>query len=203
MIVWINGAFGVGKTQTAHELSRRLAASHVADPELLGFAIHKMLPATSRADFQDRPQWRSGVVETLAQADRETQCPVIVPMTLVDASYFDEVVGGLRDEGVDVRHYALTASVEVIHKRLRSRLASVVGRLIGADETWAMQQAQRCVVALQDSRFAAHVPTDDLSIDEVVEQIADDLDLPLVRPRLGAARYQVRRLQVGIRHIRL
>ena len=48
---------------------------------------------------------------------------MIVPMTLVDANYFDEVVGGLRDEGIDVRHFALTASVEVIHRRLRSRLA--------------------------------------------------------------------------------
>ena len=202
MLIWINGAFGVGKTQTAHELSRRLAASHVADPELLGFAIHKMLPSSSRGDFQDRPQWRSGIVATLAQAVREAPSPVIVPMTLVDANYFDEVVGGLRDEGIDVRHFALTASVEVIHRRLRSRLASVLGRLIGADETWAMQQAERCVSALQDSRFATHLPTDGLSVDEVVEQIAHDLNLPLEHSRLGATRYQLRRVGVGIRHIR-
>lgn len=101
-----------------------------------------------------------------------------------------------------MRHFALTASVEVIHRRLRSRLASVLGRLIGADETWAMQQAERCVAALQDSRFATHLPTDGLSVDEVVEQIAHDLNLPLEHSRLGATRYQLRRVGVGIRHIR-
>ena len=51
MLIWINGAFGVGKTQTAHELHRRLTASHVADPELLGFAMHKMLPPARHDDF--------------------------------------------------------------------------------------------------------------------------------------------------------
>ena len=45
----LNGAFGVGKTQTAHELQRRLRVGHVADPELLGFATHKMLPEQAAA----------------------------------------------------------------------------------------------------------------------------------------------------------
>jgi deoxyadenosine/deoxycytidine kinase len=33
MLIWLNGPFGVGKTQTAHELSRRLPTSVVCDPE--------------------------------------------------------------------------------------------------------------------------------------------------------------------------
>ncbi|GGG27718.1 tunicamycin resistance protein [Rhodococcoides trifolii] len=203
VLIWINGAFGVGKTQTAHELYRRLPAAHVADPELLGFAIHKMLPPSARADFQDRPQWRSAVFETLVQVCHETVHPVIVPMTLVNPEYFDEIVGRLRGEGLDVRHYALTASVQVIHRRLRSRLASVFGRIVGADETWAMQHAQRCSAALQDERFETRIATDDLSVDEVVERIAETVGLHLVRPRLGTPRYQLRRAAVAVPHIRL
>ncbi|NII70905.1 AAA family ATPase [Microbacterium ulmi] len=34
MLIWINGAFGAGKTHTAFELQRRLVGAHVADPEL-------------------------------------------------------------------------------------------------------------------------------------------------------------------------
>lgn len=79
VLIWINGAFGSGKTQTAHELQRRVGSAHVADPELLGFALHKMLPAHERTDFQD---------------------------------YFDEIVGGLRERDVDVRHYTLSASAQ-------------------------------------------------------------------------------------------
>ncbi|WP_407664437.1 hypothetical protein [Mycolicibacterium grossiae] len=90
MLVWINGAFGAGKTQTAFELHRRLPASHVADPELIGFAIHRMLPPGARADFQDRPQWRAAVVATLA-----------------DAAYFDEIMSGLAADGVGVRRAAV------------------------------------------------------------------------------------------------
>ena len=44
MIVWINGTFGVGKTQVAHELARRLGHGWVADPELVGYGLQRMLP---------------------------------------------------------------------------------------------------------------------------------------------------------------
>lgn len=203
MLIWINGAFGVGKTHTAHELERRLGKAHVADPELLGFAIHKMLPAAQRSDFQDRPQWRTGVMETLVQAEEAVDWPVIVPMTLVDTGYFEEVIGGLKARGVEVRHYALTASSAVIHSRLKTRIAYAVGRVGGVDETWAMQQADRCVRALRSDRFATHIPTDGRTIDEVTEHIAAHADLELVRPRLNRVRYQLRRAAVGIRHIRV
>ncbi|MFT4044627.1 MAG: hypothetical protein QM673_15825 [Gordonia sp. (in: high G+C Gram-positive bacteria)] len=66
MIVWFNGAFGAGKTHTAFELARRLENAHIADPELVGYGIHKVLPAAARTDFQDRPQCRSAVIATLA-----------------------------------------------------------------------------------------------------------------------------------------
>ena len=44
MIVWLNGAFGAGKTQTAYELRRRLPGSYVYDPENAGFFIRDNLP---------------------------------------------------------------------------------------------------------------------------------------------------------------
>lgn len=203
MLIWINGAYGVGKTQTAHELHRRLTASHVADPELLGFAMHKMLPPSRRDDFQDLPQWRTAVTQTLIDAERSSDSPVIVPMTLVDTDYFEEIIDGLISHAVEIRHYALTAPVHVIHRRLRARLAHRVGRVIRADETWAMQQTDRCVTALRSERFATHVPTDGRTVSEVVEDIAEDAGLELCRSRMSVTRYQLRRVAVGIRHIRL
>ena len=199
MLIWINGAFGAGKTQTAHELHRRTADTRVSDPEVLGFALGKMLPPGTFDDFQDIPQWRSGVVDTLQQADAAAAGPVIVPMTILRGDYFDEIVGGLRTRGVDVRHYALTATPETLRKRLRSRLST----LRGHEDTWALSNIDRCVSALATERYAAHVPTDELSTDEVVEWIAGDLGLGLTRPRMRPARYQLRRVAVGIRHIRL
>jgi hypothetical protein len=204
VLLWINGAFGAGKTQTAFELHRRLPGSHVADPELIGFAIQKMLPADARGDFQDRPQWRSAVVATLVDAVVANGTdPVIVPMTLVDSTYFDEVMAGLTGAGVDVRHFALQASADTLRRRLRTRSAYWLGRVVGRPETWAMNQIPRCVPALTTERFAAHVPTDERSVDEVVEDVADRAGLSLERPRLPAARHQLRRIAVGVRHIRV
>jgi hypothetical protein len=65
MLVWINGPFGGGKTQTAYELQRRLARSVVCDPEHLGFGLRRMMPAQIRGNFQDLPAWRRGVIEVL------------------------------------------------------------------------------------------------------------------------------------------
>lgn len=202
MLIWVNGAFGSGKTQTAHELHRRLPGSHVADPELIGFAMHKMLPPASRHDFQDLPQWRASVVATLRQAESEHAGPVVVPMTVVRDDYFDEMIGGLVERGVDVRHVTLVASPETLRRRLRQRAAFVVAHLVGRDETWALGQIDRCVAALAADRYAVHVATDGVPIDDVVETIADLAGLTLARPRLSPARYQLRRLAVGVRHVR-
>ena len=203
MLVWINGAFGSGKTQTTFELLRRVPSAHVADPEEIGFAIHRMLPRAARNDFQNRPQWRSAVVATLADAVRAHDGPVLVPMTLVERAYFDEIMSGLRATGVDVRHFALIASPETLLRRLRTRSGFWLARATGRQETFAEQQIERCVTALADDHFAEHVDTDDRTIDDVVEDIAARAGLRLENPRLGPARYQLRRASVGIRHIRV
>lgn len=203
MLIWINGAFGAGKTQTAFELNRRAPSSHVADPELIGFAVHKMLPASARGDFQDRPQWRSAVIATLADAVAAHDGPVIVPMTLVEPDYFDEIMAGLATERVDVRHFSLVASPETLRSRLQTRTGYWLGRVVGRDETWAMQQIPRCVTALATERFTEHVDTDGRAIDEVVEDIATRAGLDLIHDRLPPVRYQLRRAAVGVRHIRV
>lgn len=203
MLIWINGAFGAGKTLVANELQRRLGGGQIADPELLGFALHKMLPARACRDFQDLPQWRSAVLATLIQAAAACNGQLIVPMSIVRDDYFDEIVGGLRSSGVDVRHYALTATPETLRRRLRLRSGYVIGWVLGRDETWAMQQIDRCVTALAGERYRTHVPTDNRTPDDVVELIAANAGLDLIQPRLSRARHQLRRLEIGVRHIRL
>lgn len=200
MLIWINGAFGAGKTHTAFELQRRLPDAHVADPEVLGFALRRMLPRPDQPDFQDLPQWRSAVTDTLGRAAAHAG-PVLVPMTIVRDDYFDEIVGGLRSRGVDLRHYALIASPETLRRRLSTRIAFLRTGL--RRETWAVEQIPRCVAALARERYATHVQTDDRTTDEVVEWIAADAGLTLTRPRLSPCRYQFRRLGVGVRHIRV
>ncbi len=50
MLLWINGPFGGGKTQTAYEIQRRLSRSVVCDPGHAGFGLRRMMPPYLRHD---------------------------------------------------------------------------------------------------------------------------------------------------------
>ena len=132
MLLWINGPFGGGKSQTARELHSRLPGSLICDPELLGFGLHRMLPPQLRGDFQDFPAWRQGVYEVLDLALRSAGGTVIAPMTLIEPAYFTEIIGRLTDAGHDVRHFALLADRRVIERpaaraRNRARHSAAAG----------------------------------------------------------------------------
>lgn len=91
MIIWINGAFGSGKTQTSYELHRRIPNSVVFDPEKTGFFINKNIPTElSKPDFQDHSVWRELNYTTLKYIASEYNGVIIVPMTLVNPQYFEE-----------------------------------------------------------------------------------------------------------------
>lgn len=86
MLIWINGTFGVGKTQAAFGPHRKLPGSAVVDPELLGFGIQRMYPPAIRDDFQETPWWAPTAAEILVDISRKHPGTLIVPMTLTDPS---------------------------------------------------------------------------------------------------------------------
>jgi hypothetical protein len=208
MLVWLNGPFGGGKTQTAHELARRLPGSVICDPEDVGFGLHRMMPAELRGDFQDLAAWRLGVVEVLELVLAQHDGPVIVPMTIVCPRYFDETVGALRDRGHDVRHFALVARRETVLRRLRERVVGrTVGVIIGRDdggrrESFAVSKLDLCLDQLVRPQFAEQIWTDEITIAEVADRIAASAGLSLTPNTDGAWRGRVRRAWVGARHIR-
>lgn len=208
MLLWINGPFGGGKTQTAYELRRRLADSVVCDPEHLGFGLHRMMPPPLRGDFQDLVTWRHGVYEVLDHVLDKHDGTVIVPMTVVEPAYFRETVGRLRERGHDVRHFTLMAGRGTVLRRLRERGFGRAVRLVaGKDaplrrETFAVSKLDLCLERLRAEEFAHHVWTDRLTVPEVAEHIAATAGLALAPNREGALRGRARRAWTGIRHIR-
>lgn len=195
MIIWINGAFGAGKTQTAFELHRRTEHTFVYDPENAGYFIRKNIPEQlGKDDFQDFPMWREHNYSMLSCLNREYDGTIIVPMTLVNPQYFDEIIGKLRADGVTVHHFALCASKEVIGRRLKSRGD-------GAD-SWAAKQTDRCVNGLADKRFQVHMDTDRMTIEDNVAFIAERVGLRLNRYRRSAIGRKVDRIKTQLKHIR-
>lgn len=105
MIIWLNGAYGVGKTTCASELSRRLVNSFVYDPENAGYFIRRNIPKELyKNNFQDHKQWRAFNYEMLKYISCEYTGTIIVPMTIINRQYYEEVVQRLTDDGIFVKH---------------------------------------------------------------------------------------------------
>ncbi|MET9964943.1 AAA family ATPase [Streptomyces sp. NPDC006356] len=208
MLLWINGPFGGGKTQTAHEIQRRLPGSVICDPEHSGFGLRRMLPPDLRGDFQDLASWRQGVVEVLDLALTKHEGVVIAPMTVTNSDYFAETVGRLPELGHDVRHFTLLAERETVLKRLRERGFGhlpqfVVGKNSGLRrESWAVQQLDHCLERLSEPEFAEHLWTDHSTVPKTADRIAVLAGLKLRPNNEGALRTRLRQAGVGIRHIR-
>ncbi|MEU5321348.1 AAA family ATPase [Streptomyces sp. NPDC021056] len=208
MLLWINGPFGGGKTQTAYEIQRRLPGSVVCDPEHAGFGLRRMLPPELRGDFQDLTSWRQGVVEVLDLALTKHDGVVIAPMTVTDSGYFAETVGRLGELGHDVSHFTLLARRETVMKRLRERgfghlLQYVGGKNAGLGrETWAVQQLDHCLERLREPEFAEHLWTDESTVPKTADRIAVLAGLTLRPNNEGALRTRLRQVRVGVKHIR-
>ncbi|WP_329300995.1 AAA family ATPase [Streptomyces sp. NBC_00659] len=209
MLLWINGPFGGGKTQTAHEIQRRLPGSVICDPEHAGFGLRRMLPPELRGDFQDLVSWRQGVVEVLDLALRERDGAVIAPMTVTNPVHFAETVGRLRELGHDVRHFTLLAERETVLRRLRERgFGRLVARVAGKDaplrrESWAVGQLDHCLERLREPEFAEHLWTDETTVARTADRIAVLAGLTLTPNRDGVLRGRLRRARTSLRHIRL
>lgn len=196
MIIWLNGAFGSGKTQTSYELERRIPNSIVYDPENIGFFINRNTPKEiSKDDFQDYSIWRELNYTTLKYIDSEYDGIIIVPMTLVNPQYFEEIVGKLRDDGVIVNHFVLWASKETLQKRLRSRGER--------KNSWGEKQIDRCMQGLSNDIFKHRIETDKLTIESVVETIASMLDIHLLDDKRNKFKKKLDRIKIQIKQIRL
>ncbi|MGY3203221.1 AAA family ATPase [Streptomyces sp. TE5632] len=208
MLLWINGPFGGGKTQTAYEIHRRLPSSVICDPEHAGFGLRRMLPPELRGDFRDLPSWRQGVVEVLDLVLTRHDGVVIAPMTVTDSGHFAETVGRLRELGHDVNHFALLAERETVLRRLRERglgrlLRSATGKnAFLRRESWAVQQLDHCLERLAEPEFAEHLWTDRTTVPKTADRIAVLAGLELRPNREGPLRTRLRQARVGLRHIR-
>ncbi|BCL32634.1 NUDIX domain-containing protein [Streptomyces aurantiacus] len=124
MIVWVNGAFGAGKTTTARELIDLIPNSTLFDPELIGAGLAHLLPAKHLAevgDLQDLPIWRRLVVDTAAAMLSELGGVLVVPMTLLRQDYRDEIFGGLASRRIAVRHVLLAPAETILRERIACR----------------------------------------------------------------------------------
>ncbi|MCL2409518.1 MAG: AAA family ATPase [Oscillospiraceae bacterium] len=196
MILWINGAFGAGKTTTAFELHRRIPGSFVYDPENAGYFIRRNAPSHFLlGDFQDIPLWRKTNYEMLKLIADQYDGLIIVPMTLVNREYYDEIVTKLIDDGIDVRHFILYANKETLKKRLKRRS-------IGKPDIFALNSIDRCLEAFDTVITDEKIITDNKCVDDVLAEIAEKADIALIPDKRPAVKKLIDRYVTLIKHIR-
>lgn len=172
MILWINGAFGSGKTTCAKLLEKQLPHAFLYDPEQAGFFIRDQLPESlQQPDFQHHPEWREFNYRMLSKISTPFDGVILVPMTLVDATYVDEIIGRLQRDGVDVRHLILEANRQTLVKRLNKRFEWF--------NSWGKAQIDRCQSAFQSEIHAEKIITDHLSKQDVARAVANHIGLTL------------------------
>ncbi len=195
MIIWINGAFGAGKTTCAFELQRRLPDSFVYDPENIGYFLRDNLPeALQKNDFQDHAAWRSFNYEMLRYLAGEYAGTVIVPMTLVKRAYYDEIVTRLENEGILIQHFILWAEKATLIKRLQRRFEFGSG--------WAIDRIDVCLDAFENEICEEKIFTDEMDVDDVVAMIAERAGLALEKDERSWLRKKYDRMMMLVRHIR-
>ena len=122
MIVWINGAFGAGKTTLSDELRRRLPDAMLYDPEYVGYVLGRWVPAAESGDFQDIPAWRKLAAEFAITLRAEYQRTLIVPMTVVNPVYREEIFGPIGKAGERILHVFLDVPAEELRRRIDAQV---------------------------------------------------------------------------------
>ncbi|MDK1474678.1 AAA family ATPase [Streptomyces sp. 549] len=147
MIIWVNGAFGSGKTTLVAELHRRLPAALVLDPEQVGFLLRGIVDVPT-GDFQDLRLWRQQTAGLAAGLWQEYNRPVLVPMTLVDAGHLAEIFTALENAGTPLHHFFLRVPPDVLARRIDARtVAPHDPERDRAARAWCRAQVGRCVAA--------------------------------------------------------
>ncbi|MCI8590303.1 MAG: AAA family ATPase [Clostridiales bacterium] len=194
MIIWLNGAFGSGKTHTAYELQRRLPDAYVYDPENIGYFIRKNLPLSMyEDDFQDYPMWRAGNFAMLDYIAAHYDGDIIVPMTITNPVYYTEMIGALAEK-YPLKHFILYADKETLLKRLASRMEG--------KHSWAALQIDRCIKAFDETITGCRIDTNGKTLVEVVEEVAARSDKILIKDSRCRPRRFFDRLSIRLKHIR-
>lgn len=139
MIVWLNGAHGVGKTTASALVQQLIPDSRVFDAEKVGEMLMDIAPGLPETDnFQHWPPWRALVVESARRVLDYTGGTLVMPMTVLVQGYWREIGGGLAAHGIDVRHFVLHAAPDVIRARIEGdRVLGVSPWRLGYVEPYA------------------------------------------------------------------
>lgn len=174
MVIWISGAYGVGKSTLAEALAPQIENAMIFDAEEVGNAVRENYPNLPYGViYEDYPLWSEFCYRLIRDIHEKFHKNILVPMTLVRPRSYERIVHRLMADGIHVHYIVLEASYASIHDRILAR---------GEEEgCWCMENIE---MSRQASAFRCgyHVDTDGKAVDEVARTVltyVEDLEAML------------------------
>lgn len=164
MVIWLSGAYGVGKSAVARAVCDRLPNTLVFDAEEVGNAVRNSYPDCPYGYiFEDYPLWTDFCRQLIQDVHDRFRKNILVDMTLVRENSRIQILDRLKADGLDVRFFVLTASRQTIHDRILAR---------GEDEEcWCMENLDMAMERSAAIPGSILVNTDDVPVDAVANQV--------------------------------
>ena len=116
-----------------------------------------------KGDFQELEIWRSVNYKIIKHMHDNYNGMLIIPMTIINIDYYNQIIGDLVGDGVKIYHFILNADKENIKHRLISR-----GE---CENSWAEQQIDRCLKAFKSNINDEKINMNNLNVEQVVNII--------------------------------
>ena len=111
MIIWLSGAYGVGKSTLAEALANHIDNSTVFDAEEVGNAVRENYPGEPfGVVFEDYPLWCEFTYQLLKDLHCNYHYNILVPMTLLRQNSYDTILKRLIEDGIDTQLIVLEGS---------------------------------------------------------------------------------------------
>ena len=177
MIIWIDGAYGVGKSTLAEKLHEVLPNSFIFDAENVGNAVRDNMPQRVyySETFEGYPLWFHICNELLTELSNRFDGVILVPMTLMQRDSFPKFADPLRGQGIEIVHVLLESSKKVIHDRILERGEN--------EDCWCMRHIDECLSAQQRFEDVIRVQSVGQTADELAEEVMERLQLSMEKEK--------------------
>ncbi len=166
MVIWLSGAYGVGKSAVADELCKRIPDALIFDAEEVGNAVRGNYPDCPYGYiFEDYPLWAEFCYRLIGDIYEKFHKNILVDMTLVRESSRQQIIDKLRADGIEVHYFVLTACRQTIHDRILAR---------GEDEDcWCMENLDMAMELSAAVPGSIQIHTDNILPEALANRILD------------------------------
>ncbi len=168
MIIWISGAYGVGKSTLAEAMAKKMKNALIFDAEEVGNAVRENYPDCPYGYiFEDYPLWGEFCYMLLKDIHEKFRADILVPMTLVRKESYG-IIEKLNRDGINTQLVVLEASYLTVHDRILAR---------GEEEgCWCMENIE---LARSSSAVmpGIHIRTDGRTVDDLCDSVFAEVGL--------------------------